>query len=126
MDDLHCPGLRGVETNQAVHLVGSDDPAMWRRQQQFSAALEAVRSGPIAYDPADNLPFGKAWNTAANFGEPVTHARWVAGQLASGLATTVEVPYADAKGRAITADDARLLGRDLAAAVYLGCKGVGV
>ncbi len=89
----------------------------WRRQQQFGAILERVRCGPIPCAAADHLPFGTAWNTAANNDGRILHATWMLGQMNGGLATCLEIPYAHVKARAVSPDDGRMLGRDLAQAI---------
>ena len=69
------------------------------------------------YRAGDNLPFGKAWNTGANYGERVSCSMWAAGLDGIGLATSLEVPYANAAGGVVDAATSRAFGRDLARAV---------
>ena len=116
--DLHCPALKGPG-NQYVYLVGSHDPGIWEEQVRFSAILEKVRVGPLPYDARDNMPFGTGWNTANNTAKGNSFAQWAAGLPGISLVTTVEVPYADARGAEVTAESARLLGRDLMRALRL-------
>ncbi|MCH5374032.1 MAG: hypothetical protein JJ992_08650, partial [Planctomycetes bacterium] len=114
--DLHCPWIRGPH-NEVIYMVGKSDPLMWQRQSAFGNLLERVQRGPLKYRAADNLPFGQAWNTGANYGDHVSCSAW-AGQLAGiGLATTFEIPYANAAGRVVDADAARAFGHDLMTAV---------
>jgi len=114
--DLHCPGLKGG-IHQSIHLVGASAPAMWAEQLRFSGHWERVQRGPLRFQTANNLPFGVAWNTSASEALGSSFATW-AGQLAGiRLATSVEIPYSDAQGGVVTAETARLLGRDLAAAI---------
>ena len=49
--------------------------------------------------------------------EPM-HPPYLTGELPGiGLATTFEIPYANASGQPVTADSARAFGRDLAKAL---------
>lgn len=114
--DIHCPHIRG-ETNEKIYLVGSEDPAMSRKQQRFSETLERMRKGPLPYLAADNIPFGTSWNTASSFTAGTTGARWAASIPGNDLAATFELPYANAKGAEVNAESARAFGRDLATAI---------
>jgi hypothetical protein len=110
--DLHCPSIRGPHS-EVIYLVGNADPTMWRRQEAFGEALEAARRGRLPYRATDNLPFGTAWNTDRNYAQGISSARW-AGELAGiGLATTIEIPYANAGGNTVDAVSARAFGHDL-------------
>jgi hypothetical protein len=114
--DLHCPHIRGPH-NEVIYLVGSESPATWQQQCEFGRILEAVRTGPLPYRAQDNLPFGHAWNTAANYGVGRSFGRW-AGELPGvRLSTAIEIPYANASGCVVTAESARAFGHDLAKAL---------
>jgi len=114
--DLHCPHIRGAH-NEVIYLVGSADPAIWKAQSRFGRILEAAATGPLPYRARNNLPFGKAWNTARNYGGQKSFARW-AGELPGiRLATTFEIPYANASRKPVTAESARAFGRDIAKAL---------
>lgn len=121
--DMHCPYIRGggdgPSSNQRIFLVGNPDAEMWRRQQEFGEVLQDVQTGPLVYSTRHNIPWGQAWNTTQ---QPKSCSRWAASLAGIRMATTIEIPYADAGGKAVTAETARLLGRDLARAVrrYLG------
>jgi hypothetical protein len=65
------------------------------------------------------LPFGTAWNTGANSGGRVSFGRWAATIPDVWLASTIEIPYANASGQAVTAESARAFGHDLARAFYI-------
>ena len=79
--------------------------------------LEDVQRGSLKYRAEDNLPFGQAWNTGKNFGDRMSCSMWTAKLEGIGLATSFEVPYANAAGRPVNADTARAFGYDLARAV---------
>jgi len=114
--DLHCPYIRG-QYNEAIYIPGSSDEAMWRQQRDFGRILETVQTGPLVYRASDNLPFGKAWNTNANTGSGKDFSQWASGLEGIRLATSFEIPYANASGQPVTADSARAFGRSLAKAI---------
>ncbi len=114
--DLHCPWIRGGY-NEFVYFVGGPNEANWRRVQRFARILEGVRTGPLPYHTRNNLPFGKAWNTGKNYRGGKSFARWACEQPGIWLASSIEVPYANASGAAVTPAAARALGRDMAKAL---------
>jgi hypothetical protein len=114
--DLHCPYISGTH-NEVIYLVGSSDPAIWEQQQEFGAALESVRQGELPYSAGSSLPFGTAWNTAANYGNQKSSARWGAEQAGVLMSSTIEIPYANVGTVLVTAENARAFGRDLARAL---------
>lgn len=114
--DLHCPAIRGGG-NETVFFVGGPDEKIWAEVGRFSKVLETVQTGPLAYRSKDNLPFGQGWNTQANYGSRKPFALWAAELPGVRVATTLEVAYANAGGKAVTDQSARALGRDLARAL---------
>ena len=114
--DLHCPTLRG-EHNETIYFVGSEDPDNSAKIDKLSQILEAEQKGPLKFRAKDNVPFGTAWNTAANFKQGTNMSRWAKDLPGKPFATTLEVSYANANGTTVTADSARAFGRDLARAL---------
>jgi hypothetical protein len=114
--DLHCPWIRGPH-NDVIYMVGSSLESIASRQRVLGTMLEQLRQGPLPYRTADDLPFGTAWNTAANYDQGKSFARWASEQEGVRLATTFEIPYAQAAGEVVSAQSARLFGRDLARAL---------
>lgn len=114
--DLHCPSIRG-ESNEKIYLVGNENPEIWKEQQRFGEMLEQVQTGPLVYRVTNNLPFGQGWNSANNYKAGTSGSRWAAGLPGVQLATTIELPYANASGNEVNADTAREFGRDLARAI---------
>ncbi|MCX7001838.1 MAG: peptidase M14 [bacterium] len=119
--DLHCPWLAG-EHNEALYLVGAEDPRAARAQRHFSAILEAVQTGPLHFSAADYLPFGCAWNTNTNTTGGQGFARWARTLPGIDLGTALEIPYANARGAEVNQISARQFGRDLAAAIAVYLK----
>jgi hypothetical protein len=111
--DLHCPALRGAN-NEDLYFVGGQAPEPWAGMEKISAILEEIQKGPLRFSRVNNMPFGKAWNTAANYKEGMSFGRWTASRPGIRAAGTLEIPYANIGGVEVTAAAARLLGRDLA------------
>jgi hypothetical protein len=116
--DLHCPYVRGggdgPSSNERIFFVGNPSQEIWDRQQQFCRVLQDVQTGPLVYDPKNNLPWGQKWNTLK---EPRSCSRWTGTLPGILVATTIEIPYANVAGTPVTAESARALGHDLARAI---------
>jgi Zinc carboxypeptidase len=110
--DMHCPAIRGG-INETIYFVGIPNEKVWDEVGRFSKILQDKQTGTLVFDSKNNLPFGKGWNTKANFpGKPFS---WFASeQPGVHLAMTIEIAYANASGKAVTDASARALGRDLA------------
>ena len=108
--DMHCPTLGGGGNEQLV-FVGQPDPGQWAQLQEFSRLLERYQQGPLMHQGKHNLPWGQGWN---NLKEPKTFSSWASQLPGVRFAATIEIPYANAGGQAVTADSARALGHDLA------------
>ncbi|HEX7901238.1 MAG TPA: peptidase M14 [Planctomycetota bacterium] len=114
--DLHCPTLRGP-SNETTYFVGNDNEESWKKILRLSELLEAGQTTPGLYRVKDNMPYGVGWNKASNFTQGLSFGRWALDLPGSPAGTTLEVSYANSNGVTITADVARLLGRDLARAI---------
>jgi hypothetical protein len=114
--DLHCPWIRGAH-NEVIYFVGGPEAENWDRVGQLSKLIESVQQGPLVYRAADNLPFGKAWNRGTGDPNLKSCSRWTSELPGIRVATAMEIPYANAAGKEVTADAARAFGRDLARAM---------
>lgn len=114
--DLHCPTLRGGG-NEQLHLVGGPDETVWHEVERFAHVLETTQTGPLAFQSRNNLPFGQGWNTPANYTGGTSFNRWAATLPGVRAAATLEIPYANAGGVAVTDRSARALGHDLVRAL---------
>jgi hypothetical protein len=114
--DLHCPAVRGPY-NEVIYFVGGPDEKVWKEIDRLARMLEEVQTGPLVFKRENNLPFGKAWNNASNFTTGKPFARWAAELPGVQAASTIEFPYANVDGQAVTDESARAFGRDLARAI---------
>ncbi|HYE05886.1 MAG TPA: hypothetical protein VEL07_10265 [Planctomycetota bacterium] len=114
--DLHCPWISGPG-NEAIYQVGLGDERRWRDQRAFAATLARANRSPLPYAPVDDIPYGVGWNVAANYGAGRSLIQWSSEQPAVRLATTIEIPYALARGAAVDQASARAFGIALHAAV---------
>lgn len=113
--DMHCPWIRG-DNNEFIYLVGDRGEACWSEVQRFSDILESCWQGPLPYFRANNLPYGKSWNVSDGSGR--LHAtEWAVGLPGMHFSSTMEIPYANVSGVAVTPENARLFGRDIVAAL---------
>ncbi|MBT4814248.1 MAG: peptidase M14, partial [Lentisphaerae bacterium] len=114
--DMHCPHIRG-SSNEVVYFVGMADPALWANTQAFSTILEATNTGLLPYRKQDNLPYGQGWNVAKNYGAGMSCSRWAGTLPGIRFAASLEIPYANAGGVAVTQESAHAFGRALAHAI---------
>ncbi|MFH1740154.1 MAG: M14 family zinc carboxypeptidase [bacterium] len=121
--DLHDPYIRGTH-NEWIYFVGGPNQDIWNHVQQFSSILASVQSGPLLYDPKNNLPFGQAWNNGENYDKGKSCARWASELPGIRVATSLEIPYAQSSGTPVSAENAKAFGVDLAKAIarYLQAK----
>ena len=119
--DMHCPSIRG-DINETVYFVGIPNDKTFQEVGRFSKVLEEVQTGPLVFASKNNLPYGKGWNSKANYtGKPFSW--WASEQPGVLAATTIEVAYANASGKDVTDQCAQALGRDLARALHTYLKG---
>lgn len=118
--DLHDPHIGGA-MNECIYMVGSRDPDVASEQVNFSRVIEGCTGGTLPFLASDFLPFGTAWNTGGNYKEGTSFAAWAGQRPGMRLASTIEIPYARARGVEVNAGSARAFGQRLAEAmaVYL-------
>jgi hypothetical protein len=121
--DMHCPWIRGG-LNETIYFVGGPNEKAWQEMGRFSQVLEKAQTGALVYSSKNNLKFGQGWNTKDNYKTGQPFARWAAELPEVVAASTLEVAYANADGRAVTDQSARALGRDLAQALRRYLDGV--
>lgn len=114
--DLHCPYVNG-DGNESVYLVGLESDYIWNGQQAFSEILERSVAGgeSLPFSSADNLQFGKGWNSPENYSKGKNFTKWIAEAIPNvKLVTTIEVLYAKAGGIDVTPASAARFGAILA------------
>jgi len=126
--DMHCPLIRATgweaardERAEDIQFVGVRNQEVWAQVERFCRIIESVQTGPLVYNTKNNTPYGTSWNKPAP-GAPANtglkpFSRWASEQPGILAATTVEIPYANAGGVAVTAESGRALGADLARAL---------
>ena len=117
--DLHCPWIRGKYHEMVLfptRLRGKDN---WERLTVFLRILEDLQTGPLIFDLEDNLSFTSWDGSTRDTGDapPRSCSRWMKTIPGVRFATSLEIPYANAGGKPVTADTARALGHDLASAI---------
>jgi hypothetical protein len=110
--DIHCPSLG----DQKLMFVEGPNEANNEQVRRFSQILEAVQKGPLVFNSKNNYPYGRGWN---NTPRDKVHSfpRWARTLLDRPVTTVLEIPYARADGKPVTATSAGRLGGDLAAAM---------
>ena len=123
--DIHCPWLRGSwfrenDSNEFIYQVGIDDPATTANQGRLAAILERTQRAGLDYRAADDYWFGRGWNSGANYAKGRTLIQWSVGALSGlKLATSWEIPFANARFRTLCPADFRAFGRDMADAYWV-------
>lgn len=110
--DIHCPHISG-RYNEVIYLVGSPFERIDAEQRRFSKILESSADGILPFRADNFLPFGKEWNTSKNSSGGKGFARWIAALPEIKLASSIEVPYANAGGAEVNPASARRFGVDL-------------
>jgi len=114
--DMHCPHIRG-EYNEDIYFPGGPEKLNWAQVLRFSKMIESTQRGPLVFAAEHNLPFGTAWNVPANTTQGLSFGGWAAKLHGIKMATTIEIPYANASGKEVNQHTARAFGSDLARAI---------
>jgi len=110
--DLHSPS----RLDERIYLAAGSteqEPEL----KIFSQLLADRHQGAFVFDPRDNLSFGAGWNTQRTYGPLRSFSQWAETIPGVRLAATLEFPYAQVQGRAVTPERARQFGRELAHAI---------
>lgn len=100
-----------------LYMLGIDNARASGNSARFSSILESLPSRCLPDQAADNLPFGQGFNTPQKLGDGKSMPDWAADLPGLEVAATLEIPYADVTGIAVTPDSARAFGRNLARAI---------
>ena len=115
--DLHCPWIRGGETNEFPYLVQSREEWTWGPVEEFGRLLERHCPPEAPYRASDTLAFGKFWNTGLPPGVGRGLKSWASGLPFVRLTATIEIPFANFREKTQTPDTVRAFGRGIAAAL---------
>lgn len=121
--DVHCPWIAG-KYNEHIYFVGTRDQETWRKTTLFAEILERSHRGPLAFEKAGNLPFGRAWNVDSKYltrdGAPLpAFGKFLDTVPGPELYGVIEFPYATVNGAEVNPESARAFGYDLAHAIEL-------
>ena len=90
--DMHCPSIRGGWHEQ-IYFVCRRENA-WPEVQHFSAILKAVQTGPLRFN-LNATDSNAKWRTSPD-SDSAKFAGWAGRLPGVRLATTIEIPYANA------------------------------
>ncbi len=115
--DIHCPWLRGGDTNETIYIVGVEPHDAMKRVDRFSGILEQESKHSVPYYASDNVLFGMFWNTRDNYDAGKSFSRWGNERPWSPLCASVEIPYATTHDMVLTPELWRKFGITLWRAV---------
>ena len=115
--DLHCPWIRGGETNEHPYLVQGRDERMRGAVEEFGKLLERHCPPEAPYRASDTLAFGMHWNTGLPPGVGRGLKAWAAELPFVRLSSTIEIPFANFREKTQTPATVRAFGRGVAAAL---------
>lgn len=126
--DLHCPYLRGNNDAEYICLVGGKSKIREKQQIVMSNLIEKNCNGELKFYSKDFLAYGTLWNVASNTSEGPSFGMWGSTIPGIALSTTIEFPYANVSGIAISKDNARVFGRTVAYSIqdYLKSLNTGI
>jgi hypothetical protein len=114
--DFHCPSSR----DNKIFQVGGPNQTIWAEQKKFGAILQSITDKSdksLLYKQSHDIPFGESWNKPAAYKDGKPFGHWSGELEAIRLASTVEIPYANAGKGTITPDNARAFGADFVQAI---------
>ena len=115
--DLHCPWLRGGETNEQPYLVGARPERSREPTARFGALLEKHCPPQAPFRADDFVPFGVLWNKGVPPGSGMGLKSWASGLDFVRLAQTIEIPFANFREKTQTPETIRAFGAGIAAAL---------
>lgn len=114
--DMHCPWIYG-DCNEAIYLVGPQDKVYEEKMLFFSQILEKNSPPEAPFFTKDNVLYGMAWNTGANWTQGLNAAEWGRQCVKAAFSNSIEIPYANAGDITLTADSVRASGRAIAKSI---------
>ncbi|WP_293672181.1 M14 family zinc carboxypeptidase [uncultured Parabacteroides sp.] len=122
--DMHCPWIHSGQ-NDSIFFVGAENKCLEAKQLHFSDLVKKNNRGELVYDPDSFCKYGsKPW-TIPSFPDPgMKFSTWASYLEGNDLSISLETPYGIHGNQLITADNARLFGHDVAAAIKDYLKGL--
>ncbi|MFC1606474.1 M14 family zinc carboxypeptidase [Candidatus Latescibacterota bacterium] len=118
--DMHSPyvggGVDELGGPEQIFFVGGASEKNWENVYEFTTILEETQRGPLKYSTKHNMPWGVGWNTIEG---KSSNGKWTETLPGILVGSSLELPYGNAGGNAVTAESARAFGRDLARAARL-------
>lgn len=119
--DLHCPHISGLH-NEDVFLVGSPCDRIRAHEIRFSNILESIHPVSLPFEARHYMPFGTSWNKRKTGDDGICFSHWAGLLPEITLATSIEIPYANAGGVEVNAESSRGFGKDIARALCIYLK----
>jgi len=115
--DMHCPWIHSGQ-NDSIFFVGAQDKEAERRQLHFSELVKKNNKGELIYDPASFCNYGsKPW-TIPSYPDPGTKcSTWALHLKGNHMAISLEFPFGVHGKQIITANNARMFGKDVGNAI---------
>lgn len=118
--DFHNPGLRKKHNYIYTPYQENTDPI----EPIFSQLLEKYQEGGLNYTITDDLPFGVGWNTAQNYTDGLSAAKWVKRNIKSiRVSRTIEIPFTFAKETRVYPSNMREFGHGMARTIKAFAEG---
>lgn len=114
--DLHDPALKN-DVHETLCFLESPNPDHTAPLERFMKLLDRNQQGSILVEPTMIMKRGTGFNTFPPGGVPRHGTGWASTLPNTLLASTLELPYANAGGFVVNAESARSLGRDIIRAV---------
>lgn len=122
--DMHCPWLRGGETNEFAYMVGCASERMNPEMDRFGGLLEEESRPEAPFRKADNLPYGVSWNAGANYTQGMTLKQYSSAALPYVVcAQVLEIPFANFRDVTVDRRSMLIFGESIARAILRYLKG---
>ena len=112
--DLHCPYIRGNGDAEYITFVGNNNKTIEKQQVLMSKLVEKNCTNELKFYSNNFMFYGSAWNIAKNYTQGRSFSGWGCTIPGIALSTTLEFPYANVSGIAVSKDNARIFGREVA------------
>ncbi len=95
-------------------LLGGSNKINEQQERLLSELVEKNCTGELKLLKTNFLPYGTAWNTNKNYTQGRSFSDWGASIPGIALSTTLEFPYSNVSGVAVSKDNARAFGKAIA------------